>query len=87
MNYQDLAALLDSIIQLCHHMPLYLSNSLHWLSQLDWGRGALLLLLAILACNMLIVPVALAWQALDYCIAKPLARLHRLPQHKEAHHG
>ncbi|OBU86110.1 hypothetical protein [Chromobacterium subtsugae] len=87
MNYQTIAALLDSLIQLCHHMPLYFTQGLDWLSQLEWGRFTLFALLASLAGGALIVPVVLAWQALDYCAAKPLARLHRLSQHKEAHHG
>ncbi|MGC0151959.1 hypothetical protein ACPRNU_05810 [Chromobacterium vaccinii] len=90
MNHLDTIALLDALIQLCHHVPAYWMQLTGWIGNLDWGRLVLSSLLTMLAVNAVIVPAALVWLSLDFSMPKRLIRQARfkLPSpRKEVKHG
>ncbi|SUX29974.1 hypothetical protein [Chromobacterium vaccinii] len=90
MNYFDTAALLDALIQLCHHIPSYWLQLTDWAGNMDWGHLVLSALLTILAVNAVIVPAALVWLSLDFTQPKRLLRQahFKIPsQRKEVKHG
>ncbi|MBA8737338.1 hypothetical protein [Chromobacterium violaceum] len=90
MSSLDTAALLDALIQLCHHMPTYWTQLTDWMSNMDWGHLVSSALLTILAVNAVMVPAALVWLSLDFSLPKRLIRRARfkLPSvHQEVKHG
>ncbi|UTH74681.1 hypothetical protein [Chromobacterium sp. IIBBL 290-4] len=74
MNTFDIAALLDALIQLCHHMPTYWTQWMNALGGVNWGHLVSSALLTILAVNAVIVPVTLIWLSLDFSLPKRLSR-------------
>ncbi|WP_434629219.1 hypothetical protein [Chromobacterium sp. CV08] len=90
MNHFDAIALLDALIQLCHHMPAYWTQLTGWISDMDWGHLVLSALLTMLAVNAVIVPAALVWLSLDFSVPRRLIRQahFKLPSpRKEVKHG
>ncbi|VEB41542.1 Uncharacterised protein [Chromobacterium violaceum] len=90
MSSLDTAALLDALIQLCHHMPTYWTQLTDWAGNMDWGHLVSSALLTILAVNAVMVPAALVWLSLDFSLPKRLMRRahFKLPlAHKEVKHG